>query len=133
MRVFLDTNILMYAAGASHPHKAPSTRLLERVAEGSVDAVTDAEVLQELLYRSWHLHMLEQGVALVEHALQIIPAVLPVAKQDLVLASTLLTQHRTLEPRDAIHAAVMLNHGITRLYSYDRHFDAISNLERLQP
>lgn len=49
--ILVDTNILMYAAGASHPCKAPSLRLLERVARGDVEAAIHAETLQEILHR----------------------------------------------------------------------------------
>jgi len=133
MRVFLDVNIIMYAAGASHPHKTPSSTLLEQVAQGGIDAVCDTEVLQELLYRYWHLKVLEEGLKLVAHVVRIIPAILPVSKADVLLATSLLAQHRSLEPRDAIHAAVMLNHGFTHLYSYDHHFDLIPGLKRLEP
>ena len=40
--ILLDSNILMYAAGAAHPHKADSLALLERVARGEVEAAVDA-------------------------------------------------------------------------------------------
>ncbi len=43
--VLIDANILMYAAGAAHPNKQPSIRLLERVANGEVDATINAETL----------------------------------------------------------------------------------------
>ena len=46
-----DANILMYAAGAEDPHKAPSLAMLDRVATGDVDAAIDAGVLQEILHR----------------------------------------------------------------------------------
>ncbi|MBI3021628.1 MAG: type II toxin-antitoxin system VapC family toxin [Candidatus Omnitrophica bacterium] len=133
MNVFVDVNVVMYAAGGPHPHKEPSMRFLRRAALGELEAVSDTEVLQELLYRYWHVKIIEQGVALVEHVVQVVPIILPVAKADVLLARTLLTQHRALEPRDAIHAAVMFNHGITQLYSYDRHFDSIPGLRRLEP
>ena len=133
MRVFLDANIFMYAVGASHPHKAPSVRLLESIAGNGVESVTDVEVLQELLYRYWAVKQLEQGLTLCDQVIRVIPAVLPVSMSDVLVAKHLLAQHRTIEPRDAIHAAVMLNHGLTRLYSYDHHFDCIPGLKRLLP
>ena len=43
--VLIDANILMYAAGAAHPNKQPSIRVLERVANGEVDATINAETL----------------------------------------------------------------------------------------
>jgi len=133
MRVFLDANIVMYAAGRAHPHKEPAIRLLRQVVQGECQAISDTEMLQELLYRYWHVKLLEEGLRLVDQAIQIIPLVLPVAKADVLLAKDLMTQHPAVPPRDAVHAAVMLNHGITHLYSYDHHFDAIPGLKRLEP
>lgn len=133
MKVFLDVNIVMYAAGAPHPHKEPSARLLQRVAENDVDVLTDTEILQELLYRYWHLKRVPQGVALVEQVVRLVPVILPVTTGDAVLAASLLGEHPQIEPRDAIHAAVMLNAGITHLYSYDEHFDRVAGLKRLLP
>jgi hypothetical protein len=49
--ILIDANVIMYAAGANHPHKRPSVALLERVAAGEVEATVDAEVLQEILHR----------------------------------------------------------------------------------
>ena len=133
MRVFIDVNLLMYSAGAHHLYKEPSIQLLRRVANGQLNAVIDTEILQELLYRYWHLKILDQGIVLMNYAVQAIPTILPVAKFDLLLGATLLTQYHLIEPRDAIHAAVMLNHGITQIYSYDRHFDSITGIRRMEP
>lgn len=133
MRVFVDANIFMYTVGVLHPHKAPSIRLLESIAGDGVESVTDAEVLQELLYRYWAIKQLAQGVAICDQAVRVIQTILPVGLSDVSVAKQLLMQHRTIEPRDAIHAAVMLNHGLTHLYSYDQHFDRIPGLTRLVP
>ena len=133
MTVFVDVNIFMYAAGAPHPSKDPCLRLLQRMADEAIEAMTDSEALQELLYRFWHLRRLEEGITIVESAVQSMSRVLPVTAEDVLLARTLLRAHGRVEPRDAIHAAVMLNHGLTDLYSYDRHFDRIPGLKRLEP
>ena len=133
MRVFVDTNIFMYAAGAMHPHKAPSIQLLTRMAGDDVESVSDAEMLQELLHRYWAIKQLDHGLVLCDQAVHTIPTILPVHVADVLMAKQLLAQHPEIEPRDAVHAAVMLNHGITHLYSYDHHFDAIPGLTRLEP
>jgi len=133
MRTFLDINIVMYAAGEAHPHKEPSAHFLRRVAHGELDVLTDSEALQEILYRYWRLKRMAQGTVLVAEVVRLVPTILPVDKADALLASTLLTQHAQIEPRDAIHAAVMLNHSLTEIYSYDTHFDAIPGLKRRQP
>lgn len=47
----VDAKIFMYALGAMHANKLPAVDYLRRVANGEVDAATDAEVLQEILHR----------------------------------------------------------------------------------
>ena len=133
MKAFIDANILMYASGAPHPYKASSLQLLERIADNTIESVSDVEVLQELLYRYWAVRQADQGLALCDQAMRLIPTILPVELPDVVVAKRLFAAYRMIEPRDAIHAAVMLNHGVTHLYSYDRHFDRIPGLTRFEP
>jgi predicted nucleic acid-binding protein len=59
--ILIDSNIFMYAAGTSHPHKEPSATFLEQVAIGEVDAVIDAEVLQENLHRYRAINRWQDG------------------------------------------------------------------------
>lgn len=49
--IFVDSNIPMYLAGQSHPHKVDAQRMLERAVAMNERLVTDAEVLQEILHR----------------------------------------------------------------------------------
>ncbi|MBI4598444.1 MAG: type II toxin-antitoxin system VapC family toxin [Candidatus Omnitrophica bacterium] len=133
MKVFIDANIMMYAAGVEHPHKEASIQLMRQISSGAIEAVSNAEVLQELLYRYSKLRLIQEGVALVQQTVQTIMSILPVARLDVMVASELLTKHPQIEARDAVHAAIMFNHGVTHLYSYDRHFDAIPGLTRLEP
>ena len=52
---------------------------------------------------------------------------------DLWECRTILRQHRGLQPRDALHAAVMRRNGIRAIVSYDRHFDELPDIERVTP
>ena len=45
----------------------------------------------------------------------------------------MLEAYPQLEPRDAIHAAVVLNHGLEAIISADRAFDEITEIKRLDP
>ena len=61
----------------------------------------------------------------------IIPLILPVNKDDIILAKQFLQKYPQIEVRDAIHAASMLNKGIHNIYSYDTHFDRIKEIKRM--
>jgi predicted nucleic acid-binding protein len=56
--------------------------------------------------------------------------VLPVTLADTDRARDLLLAVDGISARDAIHAAVMLNHGVERIATFDRGFDAVPGIER---
>lgn len=130
---FIDTNIFIYAAGEPHPYKKPSKQLLEKIAINRLRAITNTEVLQEILHRYWVIGKPQIGFAIFDDSLKIVPVILPINKQDILKARELLQKYNMIEPRDAVHVAVMLNYGIKTLYSYDQHFDQIKVIRRIQP
>jgi predicted nucleic acid-binding protein len=131
--VLIDANILMYAAGAAHPNKQPSIRFLERVANGEVDATIDAEILQEILHRYRAIGRWADGRKVYDLARELFPDVIPVTAAVLDRARTLLDGSTSLMARDALHAAVVLEEGLDGIYSYDRDFDHLPGIRRLQP
>lgn len=131
--ILVDANVLMYAAGASHPHKGPSTAFLERVATGAVDAVVDAEVLQEILHRYRALDRWEEGRRVFDLARALFPVVLPVTAEILDRARLVLDAYPHLMARDALHAAVALEHELDAVCSYDRDFDPVVGVVRQEP
>lgn len=116
----------MYAAGADHPHKAPSLLLLARVANGSVDAAADVAALQEVLHRYRALGRWDDGRRVFDLALKIVPIWHPVDLVVLDRTRALLQHYAALSARDALHAAVYFVVGAGALCSYDRDFDRIS-------
>ena len=46
----IDTNVVIYAVGKAHPLQDEARRVLDRVAEGTLHANVDAELLQEVLH-----------------------------------------------------------------------------------
>jgi uncharacterized protein len=130
---FVDANVPMYAVGADHPLKLPCLAVLEEIARGERIAVTDVEVLQEILHRYTALGQRARAVEVAELFMRVVPAALPVTREDFVAALALHMRHVALEARDTLHLAVMERHGIRRIISADRHFDGIAEVVRLDP
>ena len=131
--IFVDANIFMYAAGRNHSHKFPCVRALELIEEGQLPGVTDVEVLQELLYRYWHIGELEKGLKLYDECEGLLPEIFDVTLRDLDRARGFLLKKRAMPPRDALHVAVMLNHRIREVLSVDTDFDGIPGIRRIDP
>jgi len=132
-KVFIDANIPMYAAGAEHPFKAPSLRVLEAAARRQIAAVTDAEVFQEIMHRYSSLGHRENGAEVAELFLQVVQDVLPVTRKDIVEALALYRRYPNVQARDTVHAAVMQSNDVTLIVTADRHFDRFVGLQRVDP
>ncbi len=132
MKVFLDSNIPMYVAGRAHSNREPARRVLERVRKGLLEACTSTEVLQEILYRFSGMNRRDLAATVYDLFVEVCPEVLPVTLADTDRAGQLLQEVPQVSVRDAVHAAVMLNHGIPRIASFDRGFDLVPGIERLK-
>jgi predicted nucleic acid-binding protein len=131
--ILVDSNVLMYAAGASHRNKGPSVRFLEEVARGEWEAALDAEVLQEILHRYRALKRWRDGRKVYDLARRLFPVVIPIDGDILDRARSLLDANSRLMARDALHAAVVETHSLEGICSFDRDFDRIESIRRIQP
>ena len=131
--ILVDSNIIMCAAGVEHPHKRLSLGYLERVADGEVEAVIDAQVLQEILHRYSTIGQADEGRAVYDLTRQIFPLVLPISSDILDRARVLLDEHPGLVARDALHAAVVEAHDLDGICSYDQDLDVLEDLRRIEP
>ena len=131
--IFVDTNIPMYAVGKEHPLRATCRQAMAHISNEDVGVVTDVEVHQEILHRYLALKMPEQARQVSFYFQEIVPAVLPITLVDLERARELSADYPTLEARDLIHIAVMLNNGLSRILSADAHFDLVGEIERVPP
>ena len=102
MKVFIDSNIPMYVAGGEHPHREPARRFLARVQKGEIQGCTSAEVLQEILCRYSTLRRRDM------------------ARLDGISA------------REEVRAAVMTNHDVEWIASFDVRFDRVPGVRRLE-
>ena len=131
--VLIDANIFMYAAGADHPNREPSTAFLTKAARGGIDAAIDAEVLQEILHRYRAIRRWQQGKQVYDSARRIIPIVIPITERVTDSARYLMDSQGNLSARDALHAAVYHSESAQSWCSFDRGFDALPGLVRREP
>lgn len=132
MRVFVDSNIPMYVAGAEHPNRGPATRFLESAGDAGLDLCTGTEVLQEILYRYTVLGRADLADRVYDLFVALIPEIFSVTLADTDLAKRILLSTPGLSARDAVHAGVMLNRDVNRVATFDRGFDRIEGIERVE-
>ncbi len=128
--IFVDSNIPMYLIGAEHPNKSRSRLLLERAIADGNRLVTDAEVLQEILHRYVAIERRDAIEPAIAALLGVVDEVFPIELEDVRRASSIVTGGG-MTARDALHLAVMLRRGITRIMTFDRAFDGIPGITRV--
>src|ERR1700684_2291593 len=117
--ILVDSNVPMYLIGASHPHKTDAQRLIERFLSERRRLVTDAEVLQEILHRYVAIKRRDAIQPAFDALLGIVEEVLPVDKEAAVRAKEIVLGNPRISARDAIHLAVMAQHDVTQILTFD--------------
>ena len=138
--LFIDTNIVIYAAGKEHPYKNACAEIISGIADGSFRRnigapITDTEVFQEILYRYALVGRWESGILICKHFLDLGLEVLSVDSSEVekMIALAEAYKEKGIPPRDLVHVAVMINHGTRKIVSVDSHFDLINEVTRIEP
>ncbi len=78
--------------------------------------------MQEILYLGFYKKEIDKSLFIAENVIELLDegSILPVSVKDISLASQLLNKYRNIEPRDAIHLAVMKNNNIEIICTADK-------------
>jgi hypothetical protein len=121
----------MYLVGAPHPHKLDAQRWVEKLLSDRQRLVTDAEVLQEILHRYMAVNRRDAIQPAFNSVLGIVDDVLAVDRAVIERAKEIVFGHARLSARDAVHIAVMEQHDVDRILSFDTGFDGFPGITRL--
>jgi predicted nucleic acid-binding protein len=129
--ILIDSNIPMYLVGTPGPYKTDAQRLLEKLVSERQRLVTDAEVLQEILHRYVAIHRRHDIQPAFDALLNAVDEVLPVDRAVVERAKQIVLAYQRLSARGAVHLAVMEQHGIERILTFDSGFDGFPGITRL--
>ena len=129
--ILIDSNIPMYLVGAPHPHKRDAQRLLEKLISDRQRLVTDAEVLQEILHRYVAINRRDAIQPAFDSLFGIVDQVLPIDRGATERAKEIVLGHPHMSARDAVHLAVMEQHSIEQILTFDTGFDGYPEIKRL--
>lgn len=116
---FVDTNVVMYAVGKSHPLQLEAQEFFEQAVEQGTPLSTSAEVLQEILHvygSTGRIELLDDALALVS---ELGMDVWPLGAGDVMLASQLHDQYPFLSARDLCHLASCRRRGVREVMTFD--------------
>ena len=126
----IDTNVVIYAAGKTHPLQDQARKVLDRIAEGSLHANVNVELLQEILHVYAARKERAKGFDTIDDLLVLFPNPIPIGREEIETARDLMHSNSFLGARDAIHAAVVQTHDLEGIVTADKVFDRIKGVKR---
>ncbi len=130
--IFIDSNVPMYLVGAQHPNKTRAVQLVAELIRNGERLVTDIEVYQEVLHRYTAIRRTDAIDAAFQSLDAIVDEVFAFGMPEIRVARTLIDSVDGVSARDALHVAIMRSNRVDRILSFDRGFDAIPGIERVQ-
>lgn len=135
IRSFIDSNILVYYFTDNHPDHSPRcVALMDRLDRGEEAALCTSTVIMETAF------VLERALRIPRH--RIAPALrdfvsIPAISfdfRDIILeAISIWTENGPLSLPDAYHLAFAKEHGLSRIYTFDRKMNRYHGVERVEP
>ena len=132
-KFFIDTNILMHAAGRNHKYKKPCTQVLYYINNIDYSFYINTETIQEILYRYTKINLKSFGIKLATNVLNLFDNILLLTVEDIYQSINLLEKYNFLISRDALIIANMVNHDIKNIISADKVFDKVDEVLRIDP
>ncbi|GAA3755098.1 hypothetical protein HDA32_004236 [Spinactinospora alkalitolerans] len=131
--IVLDTTVLVFAVGSEHPLREPCRRLVKAVTDGSIEATTTVEVIQEFAYIRAKRRPRSDAASRAGDYLTLLSPLLMVEEGVLSSGLAVFEAHDRLGSFDSVLAAAARANGATALVSADRAFAAFTDVPHVFP
>lgn len=133
-RAFIDTNVVLRAVLQDHPEQSPRAgRVLEQIARGEIEAFATPSVVFEAAFVLERTYRVERpDIRAVLHGFLDVRGI-DVPERAVLRRALDLYVDRKVSFIDAYHVATMESRGLTTVISFDRHYDRIPGIERVEP
>ena len=134
--LYVDSNVFIYPViydPSSVEEARRSRRFLVRIASGEVKACTSVLTWDEVSWVVRRVLGVEPSLKLSRLFLTFPNLKLLSVKELTILRAQELMERYKIKPRDAIHIATALENGVLTLVSYDRDFDVVGDIRRVEP
>jgi len=134
--LYVDSNIFLYPViykPETVKEARESKNFLLKISEGLVEACTATITWDEVVWVVRKIFGLKPSIELGRKLLEFPNLKLLNVKRSVVLRAQKLMEKYGIKPRDAIHVATALENGVETIVSYDRDFDKLEEIKRLDP
>ena len=133
-RRFVDTNVFLRFLTKDDPATFERCRdLFRKGIEGEVILVTSGMVIAELIWTLLSYYKVPKAEVVEKMAVIIGTKGIDIPDRDIIAESLILFGRKNVDYIDAYNAMLMKRHRLEEIYSYDRDFEEIESVKRLEP
>lgn len=134
LKYFIDTNVIMYAAGKEHKYKEPCSKILYDINNNfNCSFFINTETIQEILYRYTKIDLKKFGIKLANYVIKLFDNISAITIEDVKQSISLMEKYDFLISRDALIIANMIGNNIKNIISTDKVFNKIAEIIRIDP
>lgn len=133
---YIDSNVFLYPIiyDANVIIEAKKSKeLLLKIAQGNIKAYTATITWDEIAWIIRRTFSLKLSIEENKKFLAFPNLKLLGVKKSTIFKAQELMENYRIKPRDAIHAAIALENKITNIVSYDKDFDELKEIKRIEP
>jgi predicted nucleic acid-binding protein len=132
--IFIDTNILLRYLTADDPEKFERCKeLFKQALEKKIILLTSDMVIAELIWTLNSFYKVPKDEIIEKVTIIINTPNLKVPNKKLLSEVLVLFSQENIDYIDAYNAVFMKNNGCAQIFSYDKDFDRIENIKRIEP
>ena len=133
-KFFIDTNIFLRYLTKDDPVQFPRCRnLFKKAQDGEVLLVTSALVIAEMIWTLASYYQVSKEQIIEKVSIIIGSDAVQIPDKDLVAEALLLYGRKNVDYIDAYNSVLMRQLGLKEIYSYDKDFDKLETVQRLEP
>ncbi len=133
-KFFIDTNIFLRYLTKDDPVQFPRCRnLFKKAQDGEVLLVTSTLVIAEMIWTLASYYRVSKEQIIEKVSIIIGSDAVQIPDKDLVAEALLLYGRKNVDYIDAYNSVLMRQLGLKEIYSYDKDFDKLETVRRLEP
>lgn len=131
---FIDTNIFLRYLTKDDPSTYDKCReIFKKGIDGKIALATSGMVIAELIWTLLSYYRVPKAEAIEKVSIIVTTESLHIPEKDIIAEALVLFSRKNVDYIDAYNAVFMKYHGVDEIYSYDRDFDAIEGIKRVEP
>jgi|SRR3989339_478964 len=128
--IYVDANVFIFSATNSEEKGQKSRELVRNIITGKIKAASSALTFDEVFWKVKKERGFDDALLAAKTFLDMPNLSIIEANETILAEAYNLIKNYKLDPRDAIHAASAVVHGISTIISDDPDFDRIKELKR---